>query len=133
MMLPIGNRRPVSGFSLIEVMVTVCVLSIGTVMILQSNIMSLNVFGRYLNRIEILLWADEKMAETKETMVKEDIPDVGTLGGNFETDRRTYDWTMEVKDANVKDLYTMHLDVSWMEDSQPIHLYRDSYFLKIKR
>ena len=114
-------------------MVTVCVLAIGTVMVLQSNIMSLNVFGRYLNRIEILLWADEKIAKTKPTMVKTDFPDVGTSGGNFETKRRTYDWNMEMKEENVKDLYAMHLDVSWMEDNQPIHLYRDSYFLKIKR
>lgn len=103
-------------------------------MVLQSNIMSLNVFGRYLNRIEILQWADEKMAKTKEDMTKAEVPDVGTLGGNFETDRRTYGWTMEVKESeNTKDLYTMHLDVSWMEENQPIHIYRDSYFLKIKR
>ena len=114
-------------------MVTVCVLSIGTVMVLQSNIMSLSVFGRYLNRIEILLWVDEKMAKAKEIMTKADSADVGTSGGNFETDRLTYDWNMEIKEENVKDLYTMHLDVSWMEDDQTIHLYRDSYFLKIKQ
>lgn len=136
MMLKIGikgsRRNKPCGFTLIEIMVAVCVLSLGTVLTLQSNMMSLSVFGRYLNRLEIIRWADHKMAETQEMIFRSETPETGISNGTMETNRRSYNWAMNIKDGDVPGLYSMHLDVSWPEGGQTAHLYRDSYSLKPK-
>ncbi|MBI4430408.1 MAG: prepilin-type N-terminal cleavage/methylation domain-containing protein [Candidatus Omnitrophica bacterium] len=133
MMSRIGNKHVSFGFSLIEIMVAVSVLSVGTVLVLESNMMSLDVFGRYLNRLEILRWANEKISETKASLIESESPSVDISSGSIKTDRRDYGWQLEIKDSDIPDLYSIHLDVSWDEASRTAHLYRDAYLLKIKR
>ncbi len=136
-MLKIGikdpRNKPSSGFSLIEIMVAVCVLSIGTVLVLQSNMMSLNVFGRYLNRLEVIRWADNKITQVKEEITKSDVPETGTSNGSTKTNRKAYDWQMDIETGDLPGVYSIHLDVSWPEEGRTAHVYRDSYVLKIKR
>lgn len=66
MTLPIGNnakRTTYNGFTLIEVMISIAILSIGLVFILQGLNRSLGVIKIAENNFEAIAVAKEKMAE----------------------------------------------------------------------
>ena len=138
MMLKTGNEKSSLGFTLIEVMVTAAVLALGTGFIFQSNLMNMNVYGRYVNRLSIQNWADQKIWEAKEAILENDFPDAGKSSGNVEGKVKTYHWELETSESASNDiasnrLYEINLNVSWPEGGQTSRLVRSSFFLKIKR
>ncbi|MBI4358374.1 MAG: prepilin-type N-terminal cleavage/methylation domain-containing protein [Candidatus Omnitrophica bacterium] len=135
MMLKIGNKSRSSGFTLIEVMVTVAILSLSTVMISQSNLMSMSAYGRYVNRLGIQNWAEEKVWEAKERILESVVPEVGKTSGEVEIGSRAYRWELELVELREKEelhLYAINLDVSWAERGQAASVKRHSYLLKSK-
>ena len=132
-MLKIGNKNTKAGFTLIEVMVTVAILSLGTVFISQSNLTTMNVYGRYINRIAIQNWAEEKIWETKQMILESDAPETGQHSGTIQESGRTYDWQLDVEPNDTNDVYGITLDMSWPESGKTAYLRRSAYQLKEKR
>ncbi len=133
MTLRIGNK----GLTLIEVMLTVSILSLGTVMIYQANLLSLGVYGRYVHRLSLQNWAEEKIWEAKEDIFNSDLPNTGEVSGSFNLLGKSYDWKREVsltwesKDSKFS-FYKILLTVSWDEEGKPTSLYRSGGLHKIK-
>ena len=116
MMSPTGNKREKcqeSGFSLIEVMLTVVVLTLIVLTIYPSNLLSLGVYGEYMNRLNIQNWAEEKMWETKEKILQSDAPEAGENTGELHYRNKTYRWRIEIQETDLKDFYTILLDIDW--------------------
>ena len=136
MMLRIGNKNREAGFMLIEVMIAASILSLGTVMISQSNMMSMDVYGRYVNRLSIQNWAEEKIWEIKQAMLESEVPNVGQTSGEVAQNNKTYNWYLAVQSTTSAskffDLYTIQLSISWPEGSRSASLTRSSYLLKLK-
>lgn len=133
-----GTKNPSSGFTLVEIMVTSAVLALGTVAVFQSNLMNLNVYGRYVNLLSIQNWADEKMWEAKEAIYQNDFPDEMKTSGEFEGTVKTYRWELETEpnpsnEIGSNSLYEITLNVSWLEGNQTARLTRKSFVLKIKK
>ena len=138
MMLKTGNERASSGFTLIEVMVTAAVLALGTVFIFESNLMNMNVYGRYVNRLAIQNWADQKIWQAKEALLADDFATAGKTSGDMEGKVKTYHWELETSEnaSNVigtNSLYEIKLNISWPENGQAVQVTRNSFVLKIKR
>jgi len=121
---------------LIEVMIAASILSLGTVMISQSNMMSMDVYGRYVNRLSIQNWAEEKIWEIKQAMLESEVPNVGQTSGEVAQNNKTYNWHLAVQSTTSAsksfDLYTIQLSISWPEGSRSASLARSSYLLKLK-
>ena len=98
-------------------MVTVVVLSLGTILISQSNAILLHAYGKYANRLGIQNWAEEKLWEAKAHLMESDFADTGDTSGRLSETKRDYDWRLGSAPADIKDLYTIKLDISWNNGS----------------
>ena len=133
MTLRIGNK----GLTLIEVMLTVSLLSLATVMIYQANILSLGVYGRYSHRLGLQSWAEEKIWESKQSILESENPEAGESSGSFQHLGRDYDWKSETNliwESEDKKIYfyDVRLTISWEEDGKPAFLYRSAHLQKIR-
>lgn len=127
-----GNKkgRLPSGFSLIEVLLAVVVLSLAILMIYRSNLSSMNVYSEYKNRLNIQSWAEEKIWEAKEKILQSDVPEEGQSAGEISHRNKTYQWRLEVKRDGSEDTYTIRLDIQWTEGRRTAALSRVSYVQK---
>ena len=131
MMSATGNEPGQRGFTLIEIMITVSILALGTVMITQSNMMSLDVYGRYDNRLKIQNFAGEKIWEAKEKILESEFPEAEETAGDVSIRHRDYQWRLAVTAAEIKNLYQIRLDISWPEGRREGHLTRLTRIFKL--
>ena len=129
MVLPKTQQR---GFTLIEIVLTVSILSLGAVMVYQSNLTSLDVFARYLHRLSIQNWADEKIWEAKENMLASEDAEAGSTSGAFTKNGKDFSWAMKVKEGEALDFYFIELNVDWKEGREDARLTRAGFVQKMK-
>jgi len=121
------------GFTLIEVMLAVAILSLGTVFISQSNMMSLEVYSRYTRRLAVQAWAGEKVWETKQAILESPLPETGVTTGTFSEQNQNYHWQLEVGAAYLDEIYSIRLDVSWRQARGDAKLSRFAFVQKQKK
>jgi len=125
--LPV-TRNSKKGFSFFEVMTTVAVLSLGIVMIFQAFLSSLNSFGYYLTNLEAQCWADEKIWEVSDSLMRETPADSYQTDGNLKLANRDVAWLVEVNKMDEQEnFFKLDLTVSWQEGNRKIELYRTAY------
>lgn len=130
MTLPTGVKKKQVAFTLVEVLVATAILSLATVTIVQSNMMNLNVYGRFSNRMGVQNWAEEKLWEAKEEIMTAESPEIGRRSGVYETEERSYDWSLEISQGESVQLYSVLLQVRWQETGKQRLLERFSYVFK---
>lgn len=125
------------GFTFIELMVTVSLLSIGTMMIYPSNLSSLATYGRYTHRLDLQNWAEEKIWEAKQGILEAETPETNETTGVFSAADKAYNWQLNVKlmwksDDSKVAFYQIVLTVSWQEGGQRTFLSRAASVQKVK-
>ena len=123
----IGVKKKNLAFTLIEVMVTVAILSLATVMISQSNLMNMKVYGRFANRMAIQNWAEEKIWEAEEEILASEAPEAGDSSGTYESENKTYQWHLSISEEVSQSLYSIFLTITWNDAGQEISIERFSY------
>ncbi len=128
-----SNRKIPRGFTLIEVLITVSILSLGTVLIAQSNMMSLGAYGLYSDRLKVQNWAEEKLWKAQEAILAESPADENS--GEETIDGRAYRWSLSVtSDLYEKvEFYTIDLRVRWKEGARNDELFRRATLRKFKK
>jgi len=131
---PIGTKRGPKGFTLIEALLTVSLLALATVYIVQANLLSSAVYGRYANRLEVQNWAAQKIWEIKESILAADPPDVSPAQGTIEGKTRSYQWRSAIEEQKEKltELYLVRLEVLWREGGQDNRLDRYGAMMKVR-
>lgn len=119
-----------TGFTFVEIMVAVSILSLGTVMVHQSNLSSLDVYGRYVRRLSIQTWADEKIWEAKEAIYGSESPKFGRTSGEVVRRGKRYHWNLDIEDTDMNDIYVIQLDVTWKEGRDQSRLARSGFVQK---
>ena len=99
--------------------------------------MSMDVYGRYVNRLSIQDWADEKIWSAKQTLFESESPNVGQTSGQVIQNNKTYTWQLTVQatsqTSKAFELYVVQLTVHWPEGKGSGSLFRSSYVVKPKK
>jgi prepilin-type N-terminal cleavage/methylation domain-containing protein len=109
-----SSYRLYPGFTLIEVMISISILSIGLVFILQGFNRSLNVIKISEDNLEIISLAKEKMAE----VILENKETKDSININQELSYQDIDFKLEVNSTNLQDyenLDKLDCKIIWKE------------------
>ena len=131
--LRIGSK----GFALLEVMVTVSLLSLGATMIYQSSLTSLRTYGRAEDRLSLQGWIEEKIWQAKQDILEADSPEEGVTSGVFSEGKKGYPWQLKTEQVwQSEDLkstfYRIECTVSWKEGREQKSLLRVGHVQKKK-
>lgn len=120
-----------TGFTLIEIMVTVAILSLGIIILHQSFFTLLSSTDFLTNRLSAGLEANNKIWEIQEGLKfsggLKDIPGAGRIVHNG----RNFYWKFLYNTLSESSgLYKIELFLSWMEGAREKNFIKDVYILK---
>jgi type II secretion system protein I len=102
---------PLKGFTLLEVLVSLAILSATLVMAYQVTSGAIAASDRSETWTIASLLGEEKLRETTETF-----PEIQETEGKFSDPHEGYAWTLTVKQAVHPDAREVHVSVSWEID-----------------
>lgn len=137
MISPIGNDIRQKGFSFLEVMVVVMILSGGLVLIYKSFFMALDYTNYLTARLQANILLDEKIAELNRRLLDQNQL---VLVAPSALDRvmianRPIDFQYTLDFRAVKDwqgLFLLDITINWREGSRHVHLSRQVYLFNPK-
>ena len=111
--LAIGRSR---GFTLIEIMISVAILSFGLILILQGFTHSLNILRISENNLQATLLAEEKMAQLQIDAKNSEYGFLTDFNGESQIDNIEFRWQTSITpDEEHEDLNELLTIVSWKE------------------
>ncbi len=115
-----------SGFSLVELLVTLVFVALGSQMIQGGFLRAADMFGRYSNSIGVMVWLHERTAQIHENLyrnepIAESAPEISTgLGKEFRCSQSA--------DARPEpNLFSIKHSVEWTEGGKPVKIDREAY------
>jgi prepilin-type N-terminal cleavage/methylation domain-containing protein len=124
MMLRTGRR----SFTLIEVLVSVAILSVGIVFIFRSFFTCLNAFGRYVTYLNIMPWMNEQLWRAEDEIIRTGKPVSPSNQGEFTYEGKKFSWYLVSSPVDKNErLYRLDLAVSWQEARKQMTLNRYAY------
>ena len=122
---PLNAKR---GFTLIEVMVAVAVLSFGLVMVYQAFFMVFNSFNYSVNYLEVLPWMDEKIWEAQDSNRRVGALENNPGQGEFTARNKNFYWSLSSKVLEpAANLSAVNLEVTWKNGGKDIKFSRVGY------
>jgi type II secretion system protein I len=114
------------GFTFVEVMVALVIVSISLLALLRLHVMSVAMVDKAQVTSRAVFLADAKIAEA----LAAGFPEEGTRSGAVTEDGLALSWTTHVEDAasvpsgneDVRGLHKVRVDVRWKRGSRPEHL-----------
>lgn len=127
-----GPRKGSSskGFTLMEIMVTVAILSFGIVAIYEAFFISIDTYGYYTRYLNTQDWINEKISEMELVLMESQALEPGQTAGQMTRDYKTFDWTMQV--ALIEEdqgLYAVAVRLFWQEGSRTVDISRTAYLM----
>jgi len=110
MMFRIGSKLA-RGFTFIEIMLTVVILSIGIIGVIRAYIFSLDALGVSQGYIDAASLAEGKMIETKQVEIENGGLPQGRSEGAFQGRYDRFNWELEVGASDIKGLNTVKVAV----------------------
>jgi len=123
------TRGGEGGFTLIEVLLTVVILSVGLVLILRTFLTTLHTLQRTEEAAVVSLLLEEKMEAIKLQAAQEEGLALGVDSGKWAPSKtKTYDWKLGVSPSGVDEkLNEVRLDISWKQGKSPRRLFATTY------
>ncbi len=125
MMLRTGNK----GFTLLEVMLTTAVMSLGAALIYQSFFISLDSFNYSETVLNTIPWMDEKIWAAQDNLSHFGPAAVLETGGELKNNSgKNIIWNLSYNPTGgIGNLYQIDLKLSWPQDNRRIELSRSAY------
>ncbi len=117
------------GFSLIELMLTVSFVMLGAILLQGSYMRSVEVFGRYTHSLGAMVWMQEQINVTKESLLFSE-EGVSSQSGVVQDGGKDIHWSLETQPANGSNLYSIDMKMSWKEGSKSIAMEGEQYVYK---
>jgi prepilin-type N-terminal cleavage/methylation domain-containing protein len=127
----IGSRQR-TGFTLVEIMITTAILSLGLVMIYQAFFISLDTFDYYLNYLNAKLWLDEKIWQIQDDCRREEVFIPTRSEGEFRIRNKNFNWDMYCNAIEPEELYKVSLRLSWQQGPRRINMLTETYAQRYK-
>jgi len=105
------NPHTKKGFTFIEIMLTVVILSIGIIGVIRAYIFSLDALGVSQAYIDAAFLAQGKMIEAKQAEVENGGLGQGRSEGEFQGGYDRFNWELEVGVSDIKGLNTLKVTV----------------------
>jgi prepilin-type N-terminal cleavage/methylation domain-containing protein len=104
------------GFTLIEIMISIAILSLGLILILQGLTQCLNILRISRNNLETSLLIEDKMAEM-EIAVNQDTDNFSRdISGDSQSGNIEFKWQIRLNpDTEYENLYEVLATVNWAE------------------
>lgn len=128
----IPAARGSSGFTLLEILVALCVVLIALVPLIHLHVTSIRMMDSGSRMARATLLANDRLAE----VLARDVPELGKSTGRVEdeTGHTVYRWTSLVTEAAVPELETVrlagirqvHVEVAWQEGERDVAVSLDS-------
>jgi prepilin-type N-terminal cleavage/methylation domain-containing protein len=113
MILVTGRSK---GFTLIEIMISVAILSFGLILILQGFTHSLNILRISQNNLQATLLAEEEMSQLQIDAKNSKYGLLTDLNGESQVDNIEFSWQTSITpDEEYEDLNKLLTTVSWKE------------------
>ena len=118
-----------SGFSLIELMLTVCFVMLGSLLIQGSFMRAADMFGRYTHTLQALVRMDQAAALAKEQLLYGG--DDGAVGQNgvWDLEGKSCDWSQDIQTLG-PGLVSIQVKARWTESGKPLELQSELYAYK---
>lgn len=116
------------GFTLIEIMATVAILSFGILAIFESFFISMDAFGYYANYLNAHWWINEKIWELEDRLMETEYLMIKDEGGSFNTLNKNFRWSTSVNPIDEENgVYKLDVSVYWHEGKRERFVYRGTY------
>ncbi len=112
------------GFSLIELMLTMVFVMLGTLMIRGTMLRAADMYGRYTSTLKTLLWADEQVERSREALLRGELEG---KSGTLEVPGRQFNWDQDVSGLGTPGLFRLDLLLDWTESGKPVTFQRSLY------
>lgn len=111
-------RYSPAGFVLLEVLVSVAILSVGIAVLLQSIISSLDANRLTLEYSKAMFLAESRMWELEREYAFQEGMATGTSYGDFDPPSHAYSWKSEIESVDRAAEYRIQLTIEWMHRGQ---------------
>lgn len=118
--------RKESGFSFVELLLTVVFVLLGSQMIQGGFLRAADMFGRYSNTLKTLVWAEGTMNRAREALIRDEL-ETGTESGVYTLSGKDYSWTRQMQSMDGPGLYSLRLSVAWTESGKPFSIHKEIY------
>ncbi len=127
--ITIRGRGSLTGFTLIEIMVSVVVLAIGIIAIFEAFLMSLDITGFFNSRLNAQSFIHEKFFQIQELL---DLPQgafaPSSDSGTVTIASKQFNWQMNLVLTDVQqELYTVNIVMSWQEGNKSQRIQRATF------
>jgi len=121
---------PARGFTLIELIVTVAILSFGIITIYEALFVSVDAFGYYTHYLDTQDWINEKISEVEDNLIQSQALETGQTSGQITRNYKMFDWTVMIDQKNeTQGLYQVRVTISWKEGGRRVQTSRTAYLL----
>lgn len=125
------QQRLLTGFTFIEVLIALAVVSIALLAMLRFCLLSIKIADKAQITSQAVFLAEEKISQTLAV----GYPKKGTDSGTVQNEGVLFDWQVEVADAHLPGLDKPHVeglrkisvDVSWKQSTGRNHLQMSTY------
>jgi len=129
-----ANTRTKFGFTLIEVMVTTAILSLGTVLIYEAFFISLNSYNYCSNYLNIVSLADEKIWQAQDSLSRLGSQAQVETKGKFINRNKNFTWELSYNSIEAtQGLYRIDLILSWQQGPRKVKLLRTAYATYVEK
>ncbi|MFA5118406.1 MAG: prepilin-type N-terminal cleavage/methylation domain-containing protein [Candidatus Omnitrophota bacterium] len=119
------------GFTLIEILVTTTILSLGIVFIYEAFFVSLRAYNYYENYLNVAPWMDDKLWEVQDSFTRTGAYDATAAEGEIIVEGRTYTWQVSgAPEGDGSSLYAIELALSRHESKNDFQVKRAVYALR---
>ena len=118
------------GFTLVELMITVSILSLGLVMVNGALIRIADLLGRYTNSLVGYQWMDQKMWEAKESLFYSEAirTDAGGTGVVSLLNQKEAYWSLQDKAVLMtKGVHDLSFTVGWQQGQSFVQISKAGY------
>jgi prepilin-type N-terminal cleavage/methylation domain-containing protein len=130
------KRRFLTGFTLIEVMVTTVVLALTALLVYEAFFITLDTYNYCYNYLNVLSLANEKVWQAQDDLATSGVLSNIEEGGEFTNRNKKFLWSLSnslISGSALQGLYRIDFILSWREGKRVAKISRTAFAIYAKK